>query len=135
MILLHTLLTLLLVQSLVLSMLAASAALARLGGDRRAATEATLMLESVLARARVDHQATLASLGPGELRTLSSTPPPGWIARVTASREGSGDLVWLVVTVERRNALGTAEAADRGTLILARTTADTAIVIDSRPRF
>jgi hypothetical protein len=135
MILLHTLLTLLLVQSLTLTMLGASAALARLGGDRRAATEAALMLESVLARARVDHQVTLASLAPGQLRTLSATPPPGWIARVTASREGSGDLVWLVVSVERRNPFGATEAAGRGTLILARTAADTAIVIDSRPRF
>jgi hypothetical protein len=135
MILLPVLLTLLLVQSLTLSMLGASAALARLAGDRRQAVEATLMLESTLARARIEHQTALATLAPGEQRTLSVAPPPGWIARVVASREGSDDLIWLVVTVERRDDLGRLQAARRGTLILARITADTAIVIDSRPRF
>lgn len=135
MILLPLLLALLVVQSLTLSMLGASAALARLGGDRRAAIEASLMLESSLARARVEHQATLAGLAPGELRVLPLTAPVGWTVAATASREASGDLLWLVVSVERSDAAGVPQAGGRGTLILTNVTADTAIVIDSRPRF
>ena len=135
MILLPLLVCLLLVQSLTTAMLAASGALARLGGDRRAAVEALLVLETTMARARVDQAADLDALAQGERRVLPVSAPPGWVARVTASREATGDLLWLEVEVERRDAAGQLQAGQRGTLILAHTTADTAIVIDSRPRF
>jgi hypothetical protein len=125
----------LLVASLGVTMLAASAALARLGGDRRAAVEATFVLESMLARARVEQAALLNTLAPGQRRVLPVTAPPGWLVAATASREPTGDLLWLEVEVERRDASGAIQAAHRGTLILAHTAADTAIVIESRPRF
>jgi hypothetical protein len=125
----------LLLASLNLTMLAASAALARLGGDRRAAVEATLLLESALAHARVEHAAALSALANGERASLAVTVPPGWTATAAASREATGDLLWLQVEVERRNHAGVVQAAGRGTLILGVTAADTAIVIDSRPRF
>lgn len=135
MILLPLLLCLLLVQSLTTAMVGASAALARLGGDRRAAVEAILVLESSLARARVDHAAVLDALAQGEQRSLPVSAPPGWTVLATASREPTGDLLWLQVVVERRDAAGQLQGGQRGTLILAHATADTAIVIDSRPRF
>lgn len=126
---------LLLATSLTTTMLAASAALARLGGDRRAAVEAALVLETSLARARVEHAALLAALANGARATLPVTAPPGWTASATASREATGDLLWLEVEVVRRDDAGQVQAAERGTLILAHTMADTAILIDSRPRF
>lgn len=135
MILLPVLLCLLLVQSLTTAMLGASGAMARLGGDRRAAVEALLILESTMARARVEQAAMLDALAQGERRVLQMSPEPGWTATVTASREAIGDLLWLEVVVERRDAAGRLQAGQRGTLILAHVAADTAIVIDSRPRF
>ena len=125
----------LLVGSLTWTMLAASAATARLGGDRRAAVEAALMLESSLARARIDHAATLNSMLPGQVLPLAVPAPTGWTVHASASRELVGDLLWLVVNVERRDADGILLAGRRGTLILAYSSADTAIVINSRPRF
>jgi hypothetical protein len=125
----------LLVSSLTATMLAASGALARLGGDRRAAVEASLVLESMLAKARVEHAELLNTLAPGEQRVLPVGAPPGWTVTATASREAHGELLWLQVVVARSNDLGQLQAGQRGTLILARTMADTAIVIDSRPRF
>jgi hypothetical protein len=135
MILMYLLFALVLVQSLTLAMLGSSAALARLGGDRRAAIEATLILEGSLAEARVDHQATIAALAPGEVRVLALSPPAGWVTHATASRENHGELVLLAVSVARYGAAGHLQASRRGTLILALVAADTAIVIDSRPRF
>ncbi len=135
MILLPLLLCLILVQSLTTAMLGASAALARLGGDRRAAVEATLVLETTMARARVEHAATLDALANGERQTLPTAVPTGWTASVTASREPTGNLLWLEVVVERHDDAGQLQSARRGTLLLAHATADTAIVIDSRPRF
>lgn len=123
------------VGSLTVTMLAASARAARLGGDRRAAVEAALVLESSLARARVEHAATLNTVLPGQVVPLTVAAPSGWAVAATASREAHGDLLWLVVSVERRDPSGTVTAGRRGTLILAYSNADTAIVIDSRPRF
>ena len=125
----------LLIASLSATMLAASAGLARLGGDRRAAVEATLILESTLARARVEHAALLNALVPGERRVVPVSAPPGWQVAARASRELAGDLLWLQVEVERHDGAGVVQAAQRGTLILALTAADTAIVIEHRPRF
>jgi hypothetical protein len=133
--LLPLLATLLLVTSLTTTMLAASAALARLGGDRRQAVEAALVLETSLARARVEHVSLLNAMVPGDRQTLSVGAPPGWHVAATASREANGDLLWLEVEVTRHDDAGHLQAAERGTLILAHTTADTAILIDSRPRF
>jgi hypothetical protein len=128
------LLVIVLVQSLTAAMLSASAALARLGGDRRAAVEATIALESVLAEARVHHADAIASVAPGQDQALLVAAPPGWTARATASREATGDLLWLRVEVRRVDAAGQVLAGQRGTLILARTTADTALVITTRPQ-
>ena len=129
------LVALLLVSSLSATMLAASAATARLSGDRHLAVEAAMALETALARARVTHATTLDTLSPGSRLDLAATSLPGWQVQVAASREATGDLLWLQVSVERRNDAGQLLAADRGTLILTHTAADTAIVIESRPRF
>lgn len=126
---------LLLVGSLTATMLTASARAARLGGDRRAAVEASLILESALARARVEHAQALNAVRPGQVVPLTVAAPSGWVVEATASREAVGDLLWLVVTVERRDPNGTLQAGRRGTLLLAYSDADTAIVIDRRPRF
>ena len=85
------LVALLLVSSLSVIMLAASAATARLAGDRRLAVEAALTLETALARARVEQAAVLNALANGERRNLSVSGPPGWTVIATASREATGD--------------------------------------------
>jgi hypothetical protein len=134
-ILLPVLVLVLLVESLAAVSLAATASAVRLRADRRWAIEAELELEGVLARARVQHQATLAALSPqGSIPLPVATAPP-WTATVRADRLGTSDLVWLVAEVAWRPAGGAVWAARRGTLLVAIVAADTALVIRERPRF
>jgi hypothetical protein len=134
-ILVPLLLVLLLAQSLTVASLGATAAVARLSGDRRAAVEASAALETAIARARVQHSSELAAVPPGSLVVLPVTGPPGWETTATARRESGSELVYLEVRVLRRGVDGVPLAGRRGTLLLELVAADTAIVIGSRPGF
>lgn len=129
------LLVLVLAQSLAMVSLGATAAVARLSGDRRAAVEAGAALESALAESRVDHALTLANLAEGTVQPLPVSGPAGWQTTATAWREPGSRFVRLVVVVRLYRSDGVAIAGRRGTLLLEQVAADTAIVIGSRPRF
>lgn len=133
--LLPVLLVLVLAQSLLAVTALASGAAARLSGDRRAAVEAVAALETATAHARVDHRGTLDTLSAGTAVSLPVAEPAGWTITATARREFASPLIVLRVAVVRRAADGTPLAGRRGTLLLEAITADTAIVIGSRPRF
>lgn len=132
--LLPALLVVLLLEALAAVSLDAAAARSRMVADRRLAIEGDLALETAIARARVVHDTTIAAVGPGA--RLSLTPPSvaGWEVRVDASREVASALVRLDVSVIRRDLAGQPRAARRGTLLLVAGAADTAIVLDDRPR-
>jgi len=134
-ILLPVLVIALLVESLAALSLAATASAARLRADRRWAIEAELALETVLAEARVHHQAALAAVPPHATIALPVAAAPPWTASVRAARLGGSDLVWLTAEVAWHPAGGTPFAARRGTLLVAIAAADTALVIRERPRF
>ncbi len=135
MILLPVLALLVLLQSLLLVAMGASAATARLTGDRRLAVEASAALETATARARVDHAATIAALPAGDSVPLPVTPSAGWTARAVAYRESGSALIRLVIEVELSDPPQPPVAAATGTLLLWSRSADTAIVIAERPRF
>lgn len=124
----------LLLESLAAITLVATAARVRVVADRRWAIEAGLALESAMAHARVAHDSALAALPPGAAITLAPPLVPGWRVTVHASREPATSVARLDVAVERRTSTGGLFAARRGTLLLVVGSADTAIVLDSRPR-
>jgi hypothetical protein len=134
-ILVPLLLVLLLAQSLTVASLGATAAVARLSGDRRAAVEASAALETALARARVQHADDLAEVSPGSRTVLPVIGPPGWETTAVVTRELGSELLRLEVQVMRRGSDGVPFAGRRGTLLLELVAADTAIVIGSRPGF
>lgn len=126
---------LLLVESLAALSLAATTARLRLVGDRRLAVEASLALETAMARARLGADSLLAAWPPATVAPLAAPPVAGWQVTVVAEREGASPVVRLRVAVLRRGANGHPVAARAGTLLLVTGTADTAIVLDNRPRF
>lgn len=128
------LLVVLVVESLAAVALAAAAARTRLVADRRWAFEAEAALETAMATARVTHDSALAALPPGGSQALAPPVVAGWEVAVVAGREATGSVVHLGVAVRRRDAGGRLVSARRGTLLLVASAADTAIVLDSRPR-
>ena len=133
--LLPALVLLLVVESLAALSLAATTARLRLVGDRRQATEASLVLETAMVRARLQADSVLATWPPATVSPLAPPPVAGWEVTALAEREGFSPVVRLRVTVLRRGASGHPVAARAGTLLLVAGSADTAIVLDNRPRF
>jgi hypothetical protein len=125
----------LLVESRAALSLAAPASAARRRGERRWAIEGELAHVTVLAEARVHHQAALAAVPPHATIALPVAAAPPWTASVRAARLGGSDLVWLTAEVAWHPAGGAPFAARRGTLLVAIVAADTALVIRERPRF
>lgn len=128
------LLLILLVESLAAVGLAATAGRIRLVADRRLAIEAGYALEHAMASARIGADSLLASWPAATVGAIPVTPIPGWEVAAQAERDGAAPVVRLRVRVGRRDGAGVLVAAREGTLLLAITGADTAIVLDNRPR-
>ena len=135
MILAWALAILLLAEGLAAGLLASVGARARLAADQRLLLEADLAVGSALARSRVEHDSLLARLAPGASVVL---PPPsieGWQVAARAARDPAAALVELEVTVRRGTPPGRDAVLRRGTLLLRIGPADTALVMDDRPRY
>lgn len=128
------LLLVLLLESLAAISLAATAARIRLVADRRLAIEAGFALEHAMANARIGGDSLLASWPAATVGAIPVAPVPGWEVAAQAERDGTAPVVRLRVRVRRRDGAGALVAAREGTLLLASTGADTAIVLDNRPR-
>ncbi len=128
------LLLVLLLESLGAIGLAATAARIRLVADRRLAIEAEFALDHAMASARIGGDSLLATWPPGTVGALPVATLPGWEVTARAERDGASPVVRLRVRVRRRDGGGALVAAREGTLLLALTGADTAIVLDNRPR-
>ncbi len=128
------LLLVLLLESLGAIGLAATAARIRLVADRRLAIEAGFALDHAMASARLGGDSLLATWPAATVGALPVASLPGWEVTAEAEREGASPVVRLRVRVRRRDGGGTIVAAREGTLLLVRTGADTAIVLDNRPR-
>lgn len=133
--LLPALLVVVLLESLAALTLTATAARLRMVADRRMAIEADLALERGIAAARLGNDSLLASWPPATTASLVPPVVPGWEVEVLVEREGAAPVVRLRVGVLRRGPSGHPQAARRATLLLLTGAADTAIVLDNRPRF
>lgn len=133
MMLLLGLLALILVEGSALLALQLAGAEARLVADRRVALEAEWALTTATTVARLVVDSTAGALAPGQLVILPAPPVSGWDTEAVVERPGSSALVVLRVQVGRGSAVDGNHAARRGTLLLARRSADTAIVLEKRP--
>lgn len=127
------LLALILVEGSAALALHLAAAEARLVADRRAALEADWALTTATTIMRLAADSTVRALGPGQVVVLMPPTVPGWDAAAEAERLGSSALVVVRVQVARGRAVDGHHAARAGTLLLARRSADTAIVLEKRP--
>ncbi|HPF62459.1 MAG: hypothetical protein KC544_05180 [Gemmatimonadetes bacterium] len=133
MILLLGLLALLIVEGSALLALQLATAEVRLVEERRVALEAEWALGTATAVARLVADSTAGSLPSGGVAALPAPSVAGWQARASVERPGAGGLILLRVEV-RRGAIGDrGHAVRQGTLLLARRSADTAIVLEERP--
>ena len=115
--------------------LAAMATMAkvRLVGDDRLAVEGWLVASSAIAEVRGMHDGDLHGLADGRRLTYDwIARSDGWRWRADLVR--SGELVRLVVTVERRGAGGELRASRRLTLLLEHLPSDTVQVLAHRAR-
>jgi len=129
------LLTLVLVEAAAALALVAMLSTARLVAERRSAIEAELVLEHVVAEVRVAGDSATAALPPGGGVALPVPAIAGWRATAQAERADTLPLVALTVVVWREDGAGRPLVQRRSTLLLSITSADTATMLDNRPRW
>lgn len=129
------LLALLLVEAAAAIALVLAASEAHLVSDRRLSIEAGLALESAVAQARLAGDSVIAALTPGQYATLAAPPVVGWRTTAAAQRADTLPLAELTVSVARGDPRGGVLVQRRVTLLLSIESADTALVLDSRPRW
>lgn len=106
----------------------------RLLGDDRLATEGWLVAATALAESRLTRHDALVALPDGAAVVWGWTARgDGWRWRAEARREG--ELVRLLVRVERRDAAGGLLAIRRATLLFDRPASDTLRVLAHRARW
>ncbi|HET9064500.1 MAG TPA: hypothetical protein VFN22_01605 [Gemmatimonadales bacterium] len=129
------LLTLVLVEAAAALALSALLSTARLVAERRSTIEAELVLEHVLAEVRVAGDSATAALPPGGGTALPVPAIPGWRATAQARRADTLPLAALTVVVWREDGAGRPLVERRTTLLLSILSADTATMLDNRPRW
>lgn len=129
------LLTLILVEAAAALALVALLSTARLVSERRQAILAELVIETVVAEVRVTGDSATAALPPGGGVTLPVPAIPGWRTTAAAIRADTLPLAALTVVVWREDGAGRPLVERRATLLLSITTADTATILNNRPRW
>lgn len=129
------LLTLIMVEAAAALALVALLSTARLTSERRQAVEAELVLEHVVAEVRVTGDSATAALPPGGGVALHVPVIPGWQATARATRADTIPLAALTVVVWREDGAGSPLAERRATLLLSIASADTATILNNRPRW